>query len=266
MRRRRGPWERNAPQQTVYQNRIFQPGTQNTKGGRLCWITDGRAGSSVGTYDVDRGYTDLLSPVMDLSHLGIAEVSFYRWYAESVGNDPFEFFVSNDGGTKWTRVLADSKSTGTWARFVHEVQIPLTSRMRFRFRAQDLNPSLVEAGIDDFAVRGAARNGTLTILSSGVRGTQLRMGIASAASSTVWLIVGTKLANINVPGLSGMLRLDPATAVLLNPMPIGSSGYLGSDLLIPNVPGVLGLTIHLQLLYSAGAAAGFGNLQSVKGR
>jgi len=261
-----GLWERAAPQATTSGSQTIQPGNQTTSGGRLCWVTDSRAGSSAGSYDVDGGYTDLVSPVLDLAHLQVVEVSFQRWYAESLSDDAFEVFVSSDGGTKWTRILADNKSTGQWTRFVHQLAIPLTTKMRFRFRAQDLNASLVEAAVDDFTIRGVVPNGTLTLLSSGRRGTTLRMGVASRPASSVWPIVGLKLANVRLPGLVGTLRLDPNTAVLLNKLPVGSGGHLGVDLAIPNEQSLVGIDFHLQLLYQAGAVAGFGNLQTVRGR
>jgi hypothetical protein len=261
-----GLWERNAPQRTTSGSQTIQPGNQNTPAGRFCWITDSRAGSSAGTYDVDGGYTDLLSPVLDLSHLQVAEVSFHRWYVDSQSDDAFEVYVSSDGGTRWTRILADSRSTSQWTRFVHELAGPLTAQMQFRFRAQDLNASLVEAGVDDFVIRGVAPNGTLTLLSSGKRGTNLRMGIACAAGSTVWPIVGKKLASVQLPGFLGTLRVDPNGAVLMKGLQVGSSGYLGVDVPIPQMANLVGIQFHLQLLYQAGSAVGFGNLQSIKGR
>ncbi|MEE9127009.1 MAG: M14 family zinc carboxypeptidase, partial [Planctomycetota bacterium] len=261
----RGLWERAVPQRTSYLGQTIQPGSQNTPGGRLCWITDGRAGSSVGTYDVDGGYTDLLSPVLDLSHLGVAEISLHRWYVDNQSNDAFEVFVSSDSGQNWTRILADSKSTSQWTRFVHQLKGPLTAKMQFRFRAQDLNASLVEAGVDDFVIRGVAPNGTLTLLSSGKRGTNLRMGIASAAG-TVWPIVGLKLGSVQLPGFTGTLGLQPSTAVVLRGFSVGSSGYRGVDLLIPNVASAVGTLFHLQLLYQAGSVVGFGNVQSIQAR
>ncbi len=261
-----GLWERAAPQATWSGSQPIQPGNQTTPGGSLCWVTDSRAGSNAGSYDVDNGYTDLLSPVLDLAHLQLVEVSFQRWYAESLSDDPFEVFVSNDGGTNWTRILADSNSTGQWTRFVQQLSIPITSRMQFRFRAQDQNASLVEATVDDFTIRGLVGDGTLTLLSSGRRGTTLRMGMSSRPGSNVWPIVGLKLANVQVPGLSGTLRLDPGAAVLLNPLPVDSSGHRGLDLPIPNEQGIVGVDFHLQLLYQLGASAGFGNLQTVRGR
>src|SRR5690606_20424938 len=57
-----GIWNRMDPEATT-----AQPGDDHTAAGTMCWVTDGRAGTTLGSYDVDGGATTLISPVYDLS-------------------------------------------------------------------------------------------------------------------------------------------------------------------------------------------------------
>ncbi|MEP0846250.1 MAG: trypsin-like serine protease [Phycisphaerae bacterium] len=153
-----GIWGRTDPEPTG-----AQPGDDHTAGGTQCWVTDGRAGPSVGSYDVDGGATTLLSPVYDLGSGDDAHVSYWRWYSNDEGTAPnadtFVVDVSNDGGSAWTTVEtvgpAGAQASGGW--FFHEFRlsdfVSTTAAVRLRFVASDLaEPSLVEAAIDDLRV------------------------------------------------------------------------------------------------------------------
>ncbi|HEU4418492.1 MAG TPA: M14 family metallopeptidase, partial [Planctomycetota bacterium] len=175
-----GLWERSTPQATT-----AQPGSQTTPGGTMCWVTDGRAGTSAGTYDVDNGYTHLLSPEMDLSHLASATVSFDLWYAESLADDPLLVQLSRDGGGSWSLLYQRSTPTGAWTRIELPLLAPLTEHMVLRVRAQDQFASTVEALVDGFEVRAVAADGAVTLLGSGVLGTVLRLGMNGPDPSLV---------------------------------------------------------------------------------
>jgi hypothetical protein len=207
----------------------------------------------------------LLSPVFELSHLALAHVEFFRWYAESRNDDPFRVYISSNGGSSWTEVFSSSTSTGNWVSFSHEIQGPLTDQMRFRFRAQDLAASLVEAAIDDFAIKGVTKDGNLTLMTSGARGTTVQFGFNGASGGSSTLLLGfAKVSPISIPGIGGTLVLDPASARILTSFAIGSSGFRGFDLLIPNDPILAGKTFYWQTLYQKGGAVRFSNLQSLK--
>lgn len=260
-----GLWERSTPQATNYNNQIIQPGTQHTPGGSFCWVTDGRAGNSVGQHDVDGGYTDLLTPVLDLDHLQFARVELQRWYAESAGDDAFVISVSRDGGQNWTDLLSSTASTAGWVPFAADLPGPLTSTMRLRFRAQDLRGSLVEAAIDDLAIRGITADGNLTVLSSGRIGSTLQLGINGEAGAVANVLLGIRRApgsGIAIPGIAGALALDPAAAWNLGGVTVGAGGFRAEEYPIPKVSGLSGLTLLWQLLYVEGSAARFGNLQA----
>ncbi|MCW5776696.1 MAG: choice-of-anchor B family protein [Phycisphaeraceae bacterium] len=155
-----GHWSRMPPQQTTSGGAIVQPGW--VVSGANCWVTDGRAGQSAGTYDVDNGKTTLFSPVFNLEGMDPV-ISYWRWFSNNAGSgaysDVFVVDVSTNGGSTWTNFEtvgpSGSEVGGGWLykeRRLGEVVSP-TSTVRFRFVASDYNPqSLVEACIDDFRI------------------------------------------------------------------------------------------------------------------
>jgi len=157
----RGIWGRMAPQQTTSGGQVVQPGWVVV--GQNCFVTDGRAGSSAGSWDVDEGKTTLLSPVFDLSDATDPAVSYWRWYSNHAGNgaysDVFVVDASNDGGATWTNLEtvgpAGAEVEGGWYFVQHALSgvVEPTAQVRLRFVASDYDPqSLVEACIDDFRV------------------------------------------------------------------------------------------------------------------
>ncbi len=158
-----GIWERADPQGTCWGNQPVQPEADNSTDGTICYVTGALAGDYRGSYDVDGGKTTLLSPIIDLSYLKSAVVTYYRWYSSNTGqypnDDDFRVDVSNDGGITWRNLETLSYDDRAWRKkqFHLEEIIPLTSQMRFRFVAEDkgLGGSIVEAAIDDFSIVGS---------------------------------------------------------------------------------------------------------------
>ena len=149
-----GIWERTDPQFTA-----AQPEDDRTPGvGTLCWITDGDAGASLGSNDIDGGQTTLTSPAFDGTEPG-AELIYWRWYSNNTGASPDEdsmlVHISNDDGASWTLLETVTENAGAWVeqRFNIEAFINPTSQIRVRFIASDLGSgSIVEAGVDDLRV------------------------------------------------------------------------------------------------------------------
>jgi hypothetical protein len=135
-----GLWERAVPAATNLSGVPMQPGTQTTPGGSFCLVTDGRPGTSANTYDVDAGYTDILSPTFDLRHVAAASVRFDLWYAESAATDPLLVQLSRDGGASWTTLLSRATPTTGWQPIELALPPPLTAQMVVRVRAQDQPP------------------------------------------------------------------------------------------------------------------------------
>ncbi len=153
-----GIWNRVDPQGT-----IAQPENDNSEDGAICWVTDGNAGFSDGSGDVDGGQTTLISPVYDLTGATEVTMSYFRWYSNSAGggpnNDVFTVFISDDGGTTWTPLETVGPSgpgtAGGWINNTFQVEdfVDLTGSVRLRFIAADNGePSLVEAAIDDLRI------------------------------------------------------------------------------------------------------------------
>ena len=153
-----GIWGRMDPEST-----LAQPEDDVSDPGVNAWVTDGLAGASLGERDVDGGQTTLYSPIIDLSGLADATLSYWRWYSNDTGADPnndvFVIDISDDGGSNWVNVETvgpgGSGTSGGWIQneFLVSDFVAPTSQVRLRFAASDLNAgSLVEAAIDELAV------------------------------------------------------------------------------------------------------------------
>jgi hypothetical protein len=152
-----GIWNRMDPEGTA-----AQPENDHSASGTDCWVTDGFAGESLGTNDVDGGQTTLNSPVFDLTGTTDPTVGYWRWYSNDTGGAPnldtFVIEISDDGVT-WINLEtvgpAGAETGGGW--YYHEARVldfvSLTSQVQVRFIASDVAPgSVVEAAVDDFDV------------------------------------------------------------------------------------------------------------------
>lgn len=160
-----GIWGAMDPQGTA-----AQPEDDHTPApGVICFVTDGRAGTSIGSYDVDNGKTTLKSPVFDLTAMDDPIVSYWRWYSNDQGaapnTDVFVVDISPNAGGNWVNVEtlgpAGPQTSGGWYYYEFRVSdlIPLTSQIQLRFVASDDAPgSIVEAALDDFAIRDLGCN------------------------------------------------------------------------------------------------------------
>jgi hypothetical protein len=128
----------------------------------MCYVTDGRAGTSIGQYDVDGGKTTLLSPWLDVSVLTEPTIGYWRWYSNDKGASPntdtFRVDITTNG-SQWVNVETLGPSgpftSGGW--YYHEFSVAdfvsTSGNVRLRFIAEDLEPgSIVEAAIDEFSL------------------------------------------------------------------------------------------------------------------
>ncbi len=148
-----GLWERGIPE---FSNRGDPPTDYDGSG--ACYVTYNYSGNS----DVDNGTTWLESPTFDLAGIE-GSISYARWYSNDYGANPeedvFVVYISNNNGTDWVEVEtvgpAGDEVSGGW--FTNEFWasdfVTPTAQMKVRFEVSDLvNPSVVEAGVDAFAV------------------------------------------------------------------------------------------------------------------
>jgi len=154
-----GIWTRADPEPT-----IAQPGDDHTPApGVKCWVTDYRAGSSAGSYDVDGGKTTVKTPTINLAGFSNATIGYWRWYSNDKGAAPgadvFVVDISNNNGATWVNAETVGPTgpgtTGGW--IYHEFRVAdfvtPTAQIKLRFVASDYGSgSLVEAAIDDFQV------------------------------------------------------------------------------------------------------------------
>jgi len=242
-----GVWERAAPEQTTSGGNVIQPGVQVTPAGNLCWVTDGTAGNSAGSFDVDGGFTELRSPVMDLSHLFAAELSLSLWYAESQDNDAMNIAVSRDGGGSWATLYSRNTGTTGYELVTLDLGLPLTDQMRVRVFAQDQNPSLVECLIDDFSITGMIADGSITLLGSGELGTRVQIAMHDEPSSFCFTLASPATgAGTTFPGALGALLLDPASTVVLPAVQADPQGRAQRELSLPTNPALAGATFYWQ--------------------
>ncbi|MEK6702628.1 MAG: M14 family metallopeptidase [Planctomycetota bacterium] len=153
-----GRWENAVPFATQ-----AQPGQDHSVAGTRCFVTDGRAGASIGQYDIDNGTTTLTSPTFSAvpgpGVIGDAYVSYWLWYANnptgSQSTNTLVANISNDDGATWQSLEVVTQSTGAWAfrEFAVASVITPTATMKVRFIARDLTATIIEAGVDDFLVR-----------------------------------------------------------------------------------------------------------------
>src|SRR5262249_55351991 len=167
--------------------------------------------------------------------------------------------VSRDGGTSWSPLYSRSNSTGAWIPLELPLGAPLTDRMRIRWRAQDLNPSLVECLVDDFAIKAPVANGSVTLLRSGVlapAGGGARPALSGAASfPPAAPALGPALTS---PGVGGVLFLAPAATTVLPLLVADSAGRAVFELALPAVPAFHGTVLYWQLASASPAGLAFG--------
>ena len=132
--------------------------------GALCFVTDGRAGSSLGSFDVDGGSTTLTSPAFAVNNQFAATLSYWRWFSNSTGANPgqdtFRIQISNNNGTTWTPIETvgptGPEAAGGWnfREFTLGALTTPTNQTRVRFIAEDQGGgSIVEAAVDNFRIQ-----------------------------------------------------------------------------------------------------------------
>ncbi|MBM2841709.1 MAG: C-terminal target protein [Bacteroidetes bacterium] len=220
----RGIWERAAPEPTWWDNTVlYQPGSDHTPGGTLCFVTGGGAGADVRTNGVDHGKTTLRTPVFNLRNIINPVVRYYKWYQNTTSNSPLERWVvqaTSDGGTTWVDIENTSRATQGW----ESVNIPLaryitpSERVQLRFVASKLGPdalveALVEAAVDDFEILGM---GDSIIVSTAFLETV--PGQVFAFSDSLFRVdtatgATTSVVPLNVPDLRA-IAIHPRTGIL----------------------------------------------------
>ena len=149
---------------------MVQPDHQHTPGGEFCWVTGNAPNdqAALGENDVDAGTTSLVTSNIDMSEMDSPIFSYWRWYVNNPpsGANPnadwWQTFISNDGGSSWTKVEETRTSDRSWRRMAFRVadHVEPTATVKVKFHASDSiragqeldGGSLIEAAVDDIQV------------------------------------------------------------------------------------------------------------------
>lgn len=237
-----GLWVREEPHGTTNGSSfVINPELdfQGDRGDR-CYVT-GNSGTQADDDDVDNGYVQIESPVMDLSTYNQPVLSYYRWFVSrnlngNLGGDTVWFEIDN--GITTALLRRQTNNLNAWVRdtFLLVNHISPTANMRFRMRVKERAfDDIVEAGLDYFRVVDALPTSNQPIS----EGPEVELAVAPnpmAALTTVAYDLGTPRkvqdASFEVHDLSGRLiyqhpLTDPAGQFKLEfEAPAGL--YLGS--------------------------------------
>lgn len=247
-----GRFEIADPQQTLSGGQIAQPADDHSAIGAKCGVTDGRAGSGAGSYDVDSGVTTLVSPEFDLEDALQPKVRWWRWVTDlTVGDDDFVVELSNDAGATWVEVLRVAGNDNVWRQDELDVAaaLPLTDRMQLRFiAADDPNNSLVEALVDDLEFLDFPRGRVaLWRYGTALQGGQVKLHVQGVPNVSFVLYGAQGGAAIPLKKL-GLLELDPVSMVTLLGATTGATGRYTVFGDIPVDPTLSGVEVHVQAL------------------
>ncbi len=150
-----GMWEVANPEQTS-SGVVLQLGT--TTSGSQALVTDGTAGSSAGSFDIDSGDTTVRSPDIALPAGATLELSF-QYYLGTLSNATADDYlrVSVVGPSGSTTVLNEvgdgTERAASWTGFSADISSFAGQTVHLLVEAADAaSGSLVEAAIDDLAI------------------------------------------------------------------------------------------------------------------
>lgn len=154
-----GEWTRGFPNGTFGPDGPGAPGSDSDFDiGGECFVTGNADTNQIGSDDVDNGVTILQSAKMDFTDMGAANISYERWFYNSLGegnpNDYLTISLTNSTET----IVLDSLIgiNNFWNDFEVTVtfdQIEFTDQMRIEVKTLDQDPGhIVEAGFDNFRV------------------------------------------------------------------------------------------------------------------
>lgn len=153
-----GVWTRVDPNGTL--GGQIQPEDDHTAApGVLAFITGQSAvGAQPEVGDVDGGRTTLVTPTINTSDLGAAQVRYWRWVASNGGffsGGSMAIESTSDNGASWTPVDSLTTTNAGWQRATFNLGSfsTLSNTNRVRFQARPNTPyaqSVLECGVDDF--------------------------------------------------------------------------------------------------------------------
>ena len=153
-----GSWERAVPGGMTLNGQVSNPASDATGDcGDAAYVTGPLAGVSAGDFDLDGGYTELRSPIFDVSGMSQPAVRYHRWFVNGGGsgspNDRLVISIGNGASTAVVETVENSVSAWVPRSFNILDHVSATDQMTFIAYAVDDAPGhVVEAGIDRFEV------------------------------------------------------------------------------------------------------------------
>jgi len=243
-----GLWEWGDPVGTIFSGEDSNPEDDATPDpGVNCYAT----GNGSTFDDVSMGGTTLITPIIDLSGVGAATLSYSRWFADfwdDVG-DELVVSITNDDGATWT-TLENVHHTANWwteVEFDVESHVALTNSIRLRFYTEDdPNDSVVEAAVDDLRIDVYDVKPRMNVYGRAELDTSVAFHLSGEPGGAWAIYYSSGTAVINLPFIDGPILIDPATAVLAFTGILPSEGIARTLLAIPDDPALVGLTLYLQ--------------------
>ncbi len=156
---KRGKWVRDLPEGTTFINlNDANPGEDvNSDCNNKAYIT-GNGGGAYNNDDVDSGYTNLVSPVLDLK-TGWTDpvIKVNTWFFAEPGSNDTLIIRLQKGTTKFVldNITVSSSNNSQWVQRSYRVKdyTTPTKNMKISFYVRDKNPDhAIEAGVDEFYV------------------------------------------------------------------------------------------------------------------
>ncbi|MDB5033574.1 MAG: repeat protein [Chlorobi bacterium] len=159
--------------------------------------------------DVNNGQTTLTSPRMDLTDHLNPRINYHLWFVHYENNmvrDTMLVQLSNDDGATWTTAIAKvrGREQWNWTRdTIYPKQIlPITDRMRIRFRVSDVKgDALVYAAMDNFDV---SMNGEIASAPETVAGPANDLAMSIAPNP----LRGGGTLSLRREGMGGAVRVE----------------------------------------------------------
>jgi hypothetical protein len=198
---------------------VATPEDDHSPQGTLCWQTGL-------TSDVDDGTTSLTSPQIDLSGWTDPILDFWLWFSKNEGTpqppDKLRILASADDGATWTLLeVLNADAPAPRASWKHQSYhlasfVPLTSTMRIRFAAIDINTnSIIEAAVDDLRVREALCGcGTAPTCAGAPNSVGAGVSLSTSGSPSVGANDLILRAEEGIPGQFGVFFYGPNNATI----------------------------------------------------
>lgn len=156
-----GLWERAEPVGTYYLGNVVNPDSDVVSDcSELCFVTD-NSGGGFNDFDVDDGFTQITSPVFDLTSYSNPFLNYSRWFKELGGtpNNADTLYIRLNNGFTNSLVEAisyNAPGSGTWVNHSAQISSLLTptSNMQLTVYIEDKQGSgnPLECGFDKFQI------------------------------------------------------------------------------------------------------------------